>query len=136
MEEKTYLYSVNPRKPIKNIPGITPFRTSRSLFLTKDQVLECCKCGTVYRRFSNDKVVKVTPAELDRLHRDTFISEYDFAKMNADSMGEARGKTKEVNPTVDLRKKKLLKKPTKVQQQHQLKNLQKTSPRNPKLRQK
>ena len=106
MEEKKFLYSVNPRKVIKNIAGVAAVRTSKSLFLTKEEVLECVKCGTVYRRFSADKIVKVTPAELDRLHREEFMTEQEYAKFNADSQGKDRGTTKEV-PTVDDKESKV-----------------------------
>lgn len=91
MEEKKFLYSVNPRRVIKNVADIPAIRTSKSLFLDKEEVLKCIKCGTVYRRFSADDIVKVTPATLDRLHREEFMSEKEYAEYLANSQGKDRG---------------------------------------------
>ena len=101
MEDSKYLYSIKPTKMIKDVAGFNAIRTSKSLFLTKDEVLKCIKCGTVYRRFSADKIIKVTPATLDRLHRDEFLSEKEYEKFLADSQGKDRGNVEKVNTTAD-----------------------------------
>lgn len=104
MEEK-YLYSINPRRTIKNIAGVNAIRTSKSLFLNKDEVLECLKNASVYRRFSVNQIVKVTPYTLDRLHNEKFMNEKEYEKFVKDSKGKDRGTAKEVIATVDKKEK-------------------------------
>ena len=104
MEEK-YLYSINPRRTIKNIAGVNAIRTSKSLFLNKDEVLECLKNASVYRRFSVNQIVKVTPYTLDRLHNEKFMDEKEYEKFVKDSKGKDRGTAKEVIATVDKKEK-------------------------------
>lgn len=84
--EETYLYSVMNRGPIKLSRGIE-IRSAKSLYLTKEDVLECLKKAHVYRRFANPpgKQELVTTANIDRLHRATYISEADWKKIQANN---------------------------------------------------
>lgn len=76
-----YLYSVNPRKVIKDLPATRPIRAPRSLYLTKEQVLICMKSGSVYRRFANvGKIERVTLGNLDRLHQGVYMTEEEYNK--------------------------------------------------------
>lgn len=65
MEER-FLYEIRPVRPII----INGRRTRRacSLNLTKDEVKEYLASANVYRRFGGTDVVKVTGANLDKLH--------------------------------------------------------------------
>lgn len=107
MEEKKYLYSVKPRRTIKGVAGIAAIRTAKSLFLTKEEVLQCVKDATVYRRFSADKSEQVTPFKLDRLHRDEYLTEKEYKELLANEQGSERGTTKEIIPTVDSKEAKV-----------------------------
>lgn len=79
-EEIKYLYSVNPRRTIK-LKGLLPLRTSKSLYLSKDQVRECLKYGSVYRRFANiNRIEKVVGLDVDRLHNAEFYTPEEWAK--------------------------------------------------------
>lgn len=78
--EEAYLYTVNPHKIIKGLSGVNCIRSSKSLYLTKEDVKVCLKSASVYRRFANiNKNVRVTIANLDRLHNKEFIEESDYA---------------------------------------------------------
>lgn len=86
MTETRFLYTVNPKKVIKSLGGIMlnpPVRRSKSLRLSKSEVLECLKFGSVYRRFANEKdnLVRVNIGNIDRLHRDTLISEEEYLRL-------------------------------------------------------
>ena len=82
-DEERYLYTVFPKKPIKNLNENTPLvRCSKSLFLTKEEVLKCFECGSVYRRFSNEGInEKFNKYEIDRVHRKNYISREDWKKL-------------------------------------------------------
>ena len=84
-----YLYSVNPKKPIRTIKGVPILRTPKSLQLTKEDVLECLKYGSVYRRFANEnRIERVTVNSVDRFHNAKFMTEEEyeaFLKANIDS---------------------------------------------------
>lgn len=81
MEEVTYLYTVNPRKPIKGITGVSILRNPKSLQLTKEDVYTCLKTASVYRRFANEGLIKrVTTANVDRLHNDKYMDEEEYEK--------------------------------------------------------
>ena len=81
--EQRYLYSINPKTRIVNIPGIAVIRSPKSLSLSKDEVVKCLKVATVYRRFANEnKIEKVTNLNIDRLHNAKFISEEQWKVMN------------------------------------------------------
>lgn len=88
--EERYLYTVYPKKPIKNLNEAVPLlRVSRSLFLTKEEVAKCFECGSVYRRFSNEGITeKFNKYEIDRVHRAKYISKEDWAKMQKDAVEE------------------------------------------------
>ena len=85
--QERYLYTVNPKRAIRNLTENIPIlRTSRSLYLTKEEVLKCLEAGTVYRRFSRyNKMEKITKYDIDRVHRDTYISKEDWNKMEEQS---------------------------------------------------
>lgn len=84
-----YLYSVNPKKPIRTIKGVPILRTPKSLQLTKEDVRECLKFGSVYRRFANEnRIERVTINSVDRFHNAKFMTEEEyeaFLKANIDS---------------------------------------------------
>lgn len=95
-----FLYSVNPKKPIRTIKGLPVLRTPKSLNLSKEEVKECLKYGSVYRRFANEaRNERVTINSVDRLHNAKFMTEEEyeaFLKANID------GKTGTViNTTVE-----------------------------------
>ena len=85
MEDLRFLYSVNPKKVIKNLSGVSVIRTPKSLQLTKEDVIECLKYGSVHRRFANEnKIEKVTIDNVDRLHNAKYISEEEWKKIIKD----------------------------------------------------
>ena len=83
--ETRYLYSINPKKVIKFLCGNMmkpPIRVSKSLRLTKEEVLDCLKYGSVYRRFANEnRIERVTTLNIDRLHNEKFLTEEEYYKM-------------------------------------------------------
>lgn len=91
--EETYLYSVHPRRVITDLSGVSSIRVAKSLFLTKEDVYKCLKKATVYRRFANIGInERVTIENVDRVHRDEYISEEDWKKMLAsEASGSNRG---------------------------------------------
>ena len=107
--EIRFLYSVYPKKPIKNLLA-KPINSPKTLSLTKEEVLLCMKCGTVYRRFGlEDRNERVTTINLDRLHNRQFITEEEWKKLknNTETVVEEPVKVKEkveepvVEPTVE-----------------------------------
>lgn len=86
-DETRFLYVVCPKKPIKNLrEDLSLIRTSRSLYLTKEEVLKCLECGSVYRRFSNEGIQeKCNKYDLDRVHREKYISKDDWKKLEANA---------------------------------------------------
>lgn len=113
---KSYLYSVSPKKPIRFLCGeavVPPIRTPRSLQMTLEQVKDCLKYGSVYRRFNEEgRNERVTTANVERLHNANFIEEKDYSeclskvvvdeKENNDT--DERGTveiTEEVEPTIE-----------------------------------
>ena len=82
MNKKRYLYSVYPKRPIKNIiENIPIIKTPKSLQLSKDEVEKCLKFGSIYRRFANEgRNEKVNTLNIDRLHNDKFMTEEEYAK--------------------------------------------------------
>ena len=91
--ETTYLYSVNPKKIIKDLPTL-PIRSPRSLYLTKEQVLICLKSGTVYRRFAaENRNERVTILNVDRLHNDKFMTEEEYKAFLESKTDNQRGTT-------------------------------------------
>lgn len=81
MRKQRYLYSVYPKRPIKNIvEGIPVIRVNKTLNLNLDEVLGCLKYGSVYRRFANEqKIIKVTTVTAERLHNAKFMTEAEYA---------------------------------------------------------
>lgn len=92
VSEEVYLYTVNPHKIIKGLSGVSCIRSSKSLYLTKEDVKVCLKSASVYRRFANiNKNVRVTIANLDRLHNKEFIEESDYAGFLKDEKSKDHG---------------------------------------------
>ena len=85
--DERYLYTVNPKRVIRNLnENIPMLRISKSLYLTKEEVLKCLDFGSVYRRFSNyGKLEKVTKYDIDRVHRSNYISAEDWKKIQEKS---------------------------------------------------
>ena len=53
--QETFLYTVKPRKTIIGLSGsVKVLRTSKSVYLTKEDVYLCLKSATVYRRFAKN----------------------------------------------------------------------------------
>jgi hypothetical protein len=91
MEEVRYLYSVNPKKVIKDLPTL-PIRSPKSLSLTKEEVKICLKCGSVYRRFANEKRnERVTISNIDRLHNAKFMTEEEYEEYKKSLISDQRG---------------------------------------------
>mgnify|MGYP007070223964 CR=1 FL=1 len=92
--EQTYLYSVRPRKPIKDLEGISFIRTPRTLQLTKDDVIKCLNnAASIYRYFANEgKQIRVTIDTVDRLHNEKFMEEDDYKAFLAGELGKNSGK--------------------------------------------
>ena len=87
-----FLYSVNPKRVIKNIPGVPAIKTPKSLYLAKDEVCSCLKLASVYRRFANEaRVEKVTIANVDRLHNAKFMTEEEYVKFLEENVAGNRG---------------------------------------------
>ena len=98
MDEVRFLYSVNPKKPIKGIlENGRPINSSKSLSLTIDQVRACMACGSVYRWFANeDKLERVTSLNIERLHNEKLMTEEEF---EAFKMNDVAGNTGSVVTT-------------------------------------
>ena len=91
MEDKTFLYSVNPKKVIIGLSGVNAIRTPKSLYLTKEDVKICLNKASVYRRFT-DCSERVTIANLDRLHNEKHYTEEEWAQVQIDMKSEGHGK--------------------------------------------
>ena len=90
--ETRFLYSVFPKMLIRNLPGVSAFRTQKSLSLTKDEVKYCLKFGTVYRRFVNEsKNERVTLENIDRLHNDRYMTEVEYEAFKKENIDSNRG---------------------------------------------
>lgn len=90
--DKSFLYTVNPRKVITGLSGVNAIRTSKSLFLTKEDVKICLQKASVYRRFAQEGInERVTIGNIDRVHREHYISEEDWNKELDKSMSEGHG---------------------------------------------
>ena len=69
-----YTYEVRPKVPMRNfIPGRMINRPT-VLQLDKEEVKSAIKFGPVYRRFDTTHVERVTLANLDELHRPSYIN--------------------------------------------------------------
>ena len=92
-KELAFLYTVNPRKVITGLSGVNAIRTAKSLFLTKEDVKICLQKATVYRRFANEGInERVNVGNIDRLHRENYVSEKDWDAVQAKEMSEGHGK--------------------------------------------
>lgn len=97
MDEQKYLYSIKPRRTIKNLNKEVPvIRTAKSLYLTKEEVAECLKHASVYRRFGVNQSVQVCGIDIDRLHNEKFYSkeEWDKIKNNKSVVNEKKKEDK------------------------------------------
>ena len=66
---KTFEYLVKPKAPVRGLKeDVGVVLRPKILKLDKDDVKTCLKYGSVYRRFSQDELVKVTTANLDEVH--------------------------------------------------------------------
>lgn len=101
-EENVFLYTVNPRKVITGLSGCGAIRTAKSLFLTKEDVKLCLQKATVYRRFAAENIVeRVNVGNIDRLHREKYVSEADWDKEVAKEMSKGHAKVDNIKPTAD-----------------------------------
>lgn len=78
---ETFLYAVHPKRIITGLSSGRCVRVAQSIQLTKDDVYACLKKAAVYRRFPLDGNIRVTVSNVDRLHRNEFISEEQWKKM-------------------------------------------------------
>ena len=98
-EELVFLYTVNPRKVITGLSGANAIRSPKSLFLTKEDVKLCLQKATVYRRFAaEDKIERVTIGNIDRLHRENYVSEEDWEATVIKEMSKGHGIVNDVTP--------------------------------------
>ena len=107
-DEVRFLYSVNPKKPIKGIlENNRPINSAKSLNLTLEQVAECMKCGSVYRWFANEnRLERVTTLNMERLHNEKFLTEEEFEAAKFNGVASNTGtvvdtKTEEPTPVVE-----------------------------------
>lgn len=84
MDQIKYLYSINPKKPIRTLPELGLLRSRKTLELSKEQVLEILKYASVYRRFDSNTIERVSVSNLDRLHNDKFMTEDQYKKFLSD----------------------------------------------------
>ena len=104
-KELAFLYTVNPRKVITGLSGVNAIRTAKSLFLTKEDVKICLQKATVYRRFANEGInERVNVGNIDRLHRENYVSEKDWDVVQAKEMSEGHGKVEITAESPDLTK--------------------------------
>lgn len=89
-----YLYSVHPRKPIKNLSNVPVIRVPKSLSLTLEDVLTCLKSAVVYRRFANEnRIERVTILNAERLHNAKFMTEEEYEKFLIAKAGDTKNVT-------------------------------------------
>ncbi len=81
--EERYLYTISPKRPIRYLNPNTPLiNSTKSLLLTKEEVIKCFGYATIYRRFSNNNITeKITKFDIDRVHRAKYISKEEWDKM-------------------------------------------------------
>lgn len=104
--EERFTYKVVPKSPIRNIVKGKIIMKPTTLSLSKSEVLQCLKHGSVYRKFyleSSNNMERVTPSNLDRLHRSNHITEDDY-KNNQSDMNDktVSGLTNESSGTVKV----------------------------------
>ena len=77
--EESFVYTVHPRTPIRNIVKGKVIFKAENLSLTKQEALECLKYGAVYRKFyTESSPERVTPSNIDRLHRPVHLSQAEY----------------------------------------------------------
>jgi len=106
-----FLYTVKPRKAIVGLSGSKVVRTNKSLYLTKEDVLICLKNAIVYRRFANEGInERVTIDNVDRVHRENYIAESDWAAFCAQEKSKDHGTVKVpvVDPADDEKKEEIV----------------------------
>ena len=81
--EERYLYTISPKRPIRYLNPNTPLiNSTKSLLLTKEEVIKCFGYATIYRRFSNNNIAeKITKFDIDRVHRTKYNSKEEWDKM-------------------------------------------------------
>lgn len=100
--ERVFLYSVCPKKVIKELPTTIPIRSPKSLYLTKEQVKICLKYGSVYRRFANEqRNERVTIMNIDRLHNEKFMTEEQYKEYEQSLKDGQRGSVIVKEPKVE-----------------------------------
>lgn len=100
--ERVFLYSVCPKKVIKELPTTIPIRSPKSLYLTKEQVEICLKYGSVYRRFANEqRNERVTILNIDRLHNEKFMTEEQYKEYKQNLKDGQRGSVIVDEPKVE-----------------------------------
>ena len=100
--ERVFLYSVCPKKVIKELPTTIPIRSPKSLYLTKEQVKICLKYGSVYRRFANEqRNERVTIMNIDRLHNEKFMTEEQYKEYEQSLKDGQRGSVIVGEPKVE-----------------------------------
>lgn len=102
---QVFLYTVKPRKIIVGLSGSTrAIRTNKSLYLTKEDVFLCLKNAIVYRRFANEGIVeRVTIDDVERVHREKYISAEDWKKYCETKMSADQGKVLAQAPVVEAK---------------------------------
>lgn len=86
MEER-YPYQVNTIMPIIGL-SIGTIKVPCTQELTKEDVLICLKKAPVFRRFTNGIKERVGIDNIDRLHRENYMTKEEFEKINSNSVPE------------------------------------------------
>lgn len=91
---QVFLYTIKPRRVIVGLSGSNrAIRTNKSLYLTKEDVFLCLKNAIVYRRFANEGInERVTIDDVERVHREKYISVDDWKKYCETKMSVDQGK--------------------------------------------
>lgn len=98
MEER-YPYQVNAVMPIIGL-SIGTIKVPCTQELTKEDVLICLKKAPVFRRFTNGIKERVGIDNIDRLHRENYMTKEEFEKINSNSVPEEVAKVEE--PTKEV----------------------------------
>lgn len=99
--EIVFPYQVNTIMPIIGL-SCGNLMVPATAKLTKEDVLICLKKAPVFRRFSSNKLERVTISNLDRLHNEEFMTEAEYEAF-LDKQGDVRGKVAEA-PVVEEKK--------------------------------
>lgn len=99
--EVVFPYQVNTIMPIMGLSCGT-LMVPATAKLTKEDVLICVKKAPVFRRFSSDKLERVTVSNLDRLHNEKYMTVAEYEEF-LDKQGDNRGKVAET-PVVEEKK--------------------------------